>query len=96
MRRSGCKGEVVADEGRAASVATSCDEFVKPLVFGAFVACSYQAAPRRRNVVARFLSLLLGTAFRYVATSVPIPSIRLILKERDTSKLGRTIWIFVV
>jgi hypothetical protein len=53
--------------------------FVEPLASGTFVACSYETAPKRRNVVARFLLLPLGTVSRYVATAVPIPSSRRIL-----------------
>ena len=49
-----------ADEGRAASMATSCDGFVEPLASGTFVAYSYEAAPGRRNVVGHLHLVPLG------------------------------------
>jgi hypothetical protein len=68
--------EGAADEGWAAWVATSCDGFIEPLASEIFVACSYETAPRRRNVVARLRVMLPGIVPRYIATDVPIPSSR--------------------
>jgi hypothetical protein len=61
-------------DGRAALVATSCDEPYETLVLDPLVACSYETAPKRRNVVACLLVICRSTQFCAMSPP-PCPSL---------------------